>query len=128
MVIEHNLDVIKTADYLIDLGPEGGNRGGTIVATGSPEAIVKANVGYTGKFLGPVLDRTMKLMKQYPEGMKEKILVCLRTRLMALRLWTPVLMRLTALTFRRTVITNGIGRGIIKNRQFADHARCIPVA
>ena len=68
VVIEHNLDVIKTADYLIDLGPEGGNRGGTIVATGSPEAIVKANVGYTGKFLGPVLDRTMKLMKQYPEG------------------------------------------------------------
>ena len=59
---------------------------------------------------------------------KEKILVCLRTRLMALRLWTPVLMRLTALTFRRTVITNGIGRGIIKNRQFAHNARGVPVA
>ncbi|GAA3412723.1 excinuclease ABC subunit UvrA [Paenibacillus hodogayensis] len=57
LVIEHNLDVIKTADYLIDLGPEGGNRGGTIVATGSPEQVVKVAESYTGKYLRPILER-----------------------------------------------------------------------
>ncbi|RKN78905.1 excinuclease ABC subunit UvrA [Paenibacillus ginsengarvi] len=57
LVIEHNLDVIKTADYLIDLGPEGGNRGGTIVATGSPEQVVKVAESYTGKYLKPILER-----------------------------------------------------------------------
>ncbi len=51
VVIEHNLDVIKTADYIIDLGPEGGNAGGTIVAAGTPEEIVKVPGSYTGKFL-----------------------------------------------------------------------------
>ena len=56
IVIEHNLDVIKTADYIIDLGPEGGDRGGTIVATGTPEEIVKVKASYTGKFLQPLLD------------------------------------------------------------------------
>lgn len=50
VVIEHNLDVIKTADYLIDLGPEGGNRGGTIVAKGTPEDITKVKASYTGHF------------------------------------------------------------------------------
>lgn len=50
VVIEHNLDVIKTADYLIDLGPEGGNRGGTIVAKGTPEDITKVKASYTGQF------------------------------------------------------------------------------
>jgi excinuclease ABC subunit A len=55
VVIEHNLDVIKTADWVIDLGPEGGSNGGNIIATGTPEAIVKANVGYTGKYLKPHL-------------------------------------------------------------------------
>ena len=55
VVIEHNLDVIKTADWVIDLGPEGGDGGGEIVATGTPEDIVKAPRSYTGKFLGPVL-------------------------------------------------------------------------
>jgi excinuclease ABC subunit A len=51
VVIEHNLDVIKTADYIIDLGPEGGNAGGTIVAAGPPEEIVKIPESYTGRFL-----------------------------------------------------------------------------
>ncbi len=51
MVIEHNLDVIKTADYIVDLGPEGGDKGGEIVATGSPEEIVKCEKSHTGKFL-----------------------------------------------------------------------------
>ena len=64
VVIEHNLDVIKVADYLIDLGPEGGNGGGTIVATGTPEEVCKVAVSYTGKFLAPVLERTKKLMKK----------------------------------------------------------------
>ena len=55
IVIEHNLDVIKTADYIIDLGPEGGNAGGTIVAEGTPEEIVKVKKSYTGKYLKPML-------------------------------------------------------------------------
>ena len=63
VVIEHNLDVIKMADHIIDLGPEGGNRGGTIVATGTPEEIAKVKESYTGKFLGPVLEQTKKFMK-----------------------------------------------------------------
>ena len=56
MVIEHNLDVIKTADHIIDLGPEGGDKGGTIVASGRPEDIVKVLASYTGKFLKPLLE------------------------------------------------------------------------
>ena len=56
VVIEHNLDVIKTADYIIDLGPEGGARGGTIVAAGRPEDIVKCSASYTGKYLKPLLE------------------------------------------------------------------------
>lgn len=55
VVIEHNLDVIKTADYIIDLGPEGGDKGGTIVASGRPEDIVKAKASFTGQFLKPLL-------------------------------------------------------------------------
>ena len=51
IVIEHNLDVIKVADYIIDLGPEGGDNGGTIVATGTPEQIAKVEESYTGQFL-----------------------------------------------------------------------------
>ncbi|RAP73909.1 excinuclease ABC subunit UvrA [Paenibacillus montanisoli] len=57
LVIEHNLDVIKTADYLLDLGPEGGNGGGTIVATGTPEEVVKVEGSYTGRYLKPILER-----------------------------------------------------------------------
>ena len=55
LVIEHNLDVIKTADYLIDLGPEGGDRGGTIVATGTPEAVAANKASFTGQYLKAVL-------------------------------------------------------------------------
>ena len=51
VVIEHNLDVIKTCDYIIDLGPEGGDKGGKIVATGTPEEVSKVEGSYTGKFL-----------------------------------------------------------------------------
>lgn len=57
LVIEHNLDVIKTADYLIDLGPEGGSGGGLIVATGTPEQVIKVEQSYTGKYLKPILER-----------------------------------------------------------------------
>jgi excinuclease ABC subunit A len=55
IVIEHNLDVIKTADHIIDLGPEGGDEGGRIVATGTPEEVAKNHKSYTGKFLRKVL-------------------------------------------------------------------------
>ncbi|HXL03422.1 MAG TPA: excinuclease ABC subunit UvrA [Bacillota bacterium] len=57
LVIEHNLDVIKTADYIIDLGPEGGERGGTVVACGTPEEVAEAEMSYTGHFLRKVLYR-----------------------------------------------------------------------
>ena len=57
IVIEHNLDVIKTADWIIDLGPEGGDKGGEIIAEGTPEDIVKTSQGYTAKFLKPYLDK-----------------------------------------------------------------------
>lgn len=64
VIIEHNLDVIKTADYIIDLGPEGGNGGGTIVATGTPEDIAQTEASYTGKYLKEVLERD----KQYTDS------------------------------------------------------------
>jgi excinuclease ABC subunit A len=57
LVIEHNLDVIKTADWLIDLGPEGGDQGGTIVATGTPESVAAEPASHTGRFLAEVLER-----------------------------------------------------------------------
>ena len=57
VVIEHNLDVIKSADYIVDLGPEGGDKGGTIVAKGTPEEIIKVKASYTGKFLKPMLEQ-----------------------------------------------------------------------
>ena len=55
IVIEHNLDVIKTADWVIDLGPEGGDKGGKIIALGTPEDIAKNNKSHTGRFLHDVL-------------------------------------------------------------------------
>ena len=54
-MIEHNLDVIKTADYLIDLGPEGGDQGGQVIAVGTPEEVAKVKGSYTGQFLKPLL-------------------------------------------------------------------------
>ena len=55
LVIEHNLDVIKVADHIIDLGPEGGNQGGTVVAQGTPEQVAKVKSSYTGQFLKEIL-------------------------------------------------------------------------
>ena len=57
VIIEHNLDVIKTADWIVDLGPEGGSGGGRIIATGTPEAVAKAKHSFTGQFLAPLLKR-----------------------------------------------------------------------
>lgn len=57
VIIEHNLDVIKLADWIIDLGPEGGTRGGTVIAQGTPETVAKTKGSYTGQFLGPLLKR-----------------------------------------------------------------------
>jgi len=57
VVIEHNLDVIKTADWVVDLGPEGGNKGGLIIATGTPEQVAANPVSHTGRFLGPLLSK-----------------------------------------------------------------------
>ena len=55
MIIEHNLDVIKTADWIVDLGPEGGDGGGKIIASGSPEQVAKVKGSYTGKYLYNIL-------------------------------------------------------------------------
>jgi excinuclease ABC subunit A len=56
IVIEHNLDVIKTADWIVDLGPEGGNKGGRVVATGTPEEVSRVAGSYTGQFLKTLLN------------------------------------------------------------------------
>jgi len=72
LVIEHNLDVIKTADYIIDLGPEGGDKGGTIIATGTPEQICEVEESYTGKYLKPILERDHERMKTLVEKAKAK--------------------------------------------------------
>jgi excinuclease ABC subunit A len=63
-VIEHNLDVIRAADWVIDLGPEGGDAGGEIVAAGTPEKIAATKKSYTGQFLAPVLARGSKGRKK----------------------------------------------------------------
>ena len=60
VIIEHNLDVIKTADWIVDLGPEGGSGGGKIIATGTPEDVAKITTSFTGHFLGPLLKRTQR--------------------------------------------------------------------
>lgn len=57
VVIEHNLDVIKTADWLVDLGPEGGSKGGQIIAVGTPEQVAEMKQSYTGYYLKPLLER-----------------------------------------------------------------------
>ncbi|MFD1361659.1 excinuclease ABC subunit UvrA [Lentibacillus salinarum] len=64
LIIEHNLDVIKTADHIIDLGPEGGDGGGEIIATGTPEEIANHEQSYTGRFLKPVLERDRNRMER----------------------------------------------------------------
>jgi excinuclease ABC subunit A len=57
IVIEHNLDVIKSADWVIDMGPDGGDKGGTIIAEGTPEQVAKNKSSYTGKFLAEILKK-----------------------------------------------------------------------
>ena len=57
IVIEHNLDVIKTADYIIDIGPEGGDKGGTVIACGTPEEVAENEKSYTGKYIGAILKK-----------------------------------------------------------------------
>jgi len=57
IVIEHNLDVIKTADWVVDLGPEGGDGGGEVIASGAPEVVAASKQSYTGRYLAPVLER-----------------------------------------------------------------------
>ena len=64
MVIEHNLDVIKTADYLIDMGPEGGDRGGLVVAKGTPEEVSENPDSYTGMYV-------KKMLKKYKDNLKK---------------------------------------------------------
>jgi excinuclease ABC subunit A len=71
LVIEHNLDVIKTADYIVDLGPDGGNKGGSIVASGTPEEVVKVAASYTGQYLKPVLERDKARSEDYAERLKQ---------------------------------------------------------
>ncbi|MGI9289163.1 MAG: excinuclease ABC subunit UvrA [Pseudomonadales bacterium] len=63
VVIEHNLDVVKTADWIVDLGPEGGSGGGQIIATGTPEQIASSDVSYTGQYLAPILNGSVRQSK-----------------------------------------------------------------
>ncbi|HEX7764924.1 MAG TPA: hypothetical protein VF433_15120, partial [Cellvibrio sp.] len=63
VVIEHNLDVIKTADWIVDLGPEGGSGGGQIIAKGTPEDIAQLDYSHTGRFLAPMLKTSAKKAK-----------------------------------------------------------------
>ena len=60
LVIEHNLDVIKTADYIIDMGPEGGDGGGTVIARGTPEEVAQNSVSYTGKYIKDMLQKELR--------------------------------------------------------------------
>lgn len=72
LIIEHNLDVIKNADWLIDLGPEGGDGGGQVVATGNPEEVAEVKESYTGQYLKPVLKRDIKLTKKLMNSKDEQ--------------------------------------------------------
>jgi len=79
VLIEHNLDVIKLADWIIDLGPEGGVGGGTVVTMGRPEDVAKVEESYTGKWLAPLLERRIvkeispRLMVAEPEPMSRQL-------------------------------------------------------
>jgi excinuclease ABC subunit A len=64
VVIEHNLDVIKTADYIIDMGPEGGDKGGTVIASGTPEEIAKSKKSYTGIYVKKMLEKAKEYKKR----------------------------------------------------------------
>lgn len=73
LVIEHNLDIIKAADYLVDLGPEGGDKGGQIVGVGTPEDLIKNDQSYTGKYLKPVIERDRERMKKLIKEKEEVV-------------------------------------------------------
>ena len=72
VVIEHNLDVIKTADWIVDLGPEGGAGGGRVVAEGSPEEVVKVAASHTGRYLEPALEAHARNATKSSEGASPK--------------------------------------------------------
>jgi excinuclease ABC subunit A len=74
IVIEHNLDVIKSADYVVDLGPEGGDEGGRIVCEGTPEEVARNPASHTGRFLAPLLagaERPKKRKRGFSPGKKQ---------------------------------------------------------
>ena len=71
VVIEHNLDVIKTADWLLDFGPEGGDRGGQIVAVGTPEDVAASKDSWTGKYLAEVLQRQEERRRERVGALKK---------------------------------------------------------
>ncbi|MBU9722254.1 MULTISPECIES: excinuclease ABC subunit UvrA [Bacillaceae] len=71
LVIEHNLDVIKTVDHIIDLGPEGGDKGGKLVASGTPEKVAEVKDSYTGQFLKPILERERQRMEERMKQMED---------------------------------------------------------
>jgi excinuclease ABC subunit A len=73
LVIEHNLDIIKAADYLVDLGPEGGDKGGQIVGVGTPEDLIKNDQSYTGKYLKSVIERDRERMKKLIKEKEEVV-------------------------------------------------------
>ncbi|WP_124728394.1 excinuclease ABC subunit UvrA [Staphylospora marina] len=73
IVIEHNLDVIKTADHIIDLGPEGGSGGGTVIAAGTPEEVAAVKGSYTGRFLAPILERDKKRMQEWMDRLAREV-------------------------------------------------------
>ena len=72
LVIEHNLDVIKTADWIVDLGPEGGLRGGDVVAAGTPEDVADTKASYTGQYLQPLLRKNKSGEPRRPIALREK--------------------------------------------------------
>ena len=73
VVIEHNLDVIKCADWIIDLGPEGGDRGGTVVSAGTPEEIARCRASYAGRYLKPVLGPPRSARRPRRTGSARKV-------------------------------------------------------
>jgi len=72
IVIEHNLDVIKNADWIIDMGPEGGSGGGTVIAEGTPEDVAEVAASHTGRFLKPILERTARTTSRGPTRTRAK--------------------------------------------------------
>jgi len=73
LIIEHNLDIIKVADYLIDLGPEGGDRGGRLVAVGTPEEVCQIEESYTGQFLRKYLDDERNYESRGPDQVRNLV-------------------------------------------------------